>query len=71
MNLGGPDNQESVKPFLFNLFNDPAIINIIQPFRFFIAKLISSLREKKAKGIYKLMGGGSPILKLLNVKKNL
>jgi len=69
MNLGGPDKQESVKPFLFNLFNDPAIINIIQPFRFLIAKLISSLREKKAKGIYKLMGGGSPILKLTEFQK--
>jgi len=69
MNLGGPDKQEAVKPFLFNLFNDPAIINIIQPFRFFIAKLISSFREKKAKGIYKLMGGGSPILKLTEFQK--
>jgi len=69
MNLGGPDKQESVKPFLFNLFNDPAIINIIQPFRFLIAKLISSLREKKAKGIYRLMGGGSPILKLTRYQK--
>jgi len=69
MNLGGPDKQETVKPFLFNLFNDPAIINIIQPFRFFIAKLISFLREKKAKGIYKLMGGGSPILKLTEFQK--
>jgi len=69
MNLGGPDKQEAVKPFLFNLFNDPAIINIIQPFRFFIAKLISSLREKKAKGIYKLMGGGSPIVKLTEFQK--
>jgi len=69
MNLGGPDKQESVKPFLFNLFNDPAIISIIQPFRFLIAKLISSLREKKAKGIYKLMGGGSPILKLTKLQK--
>jgi len=69
MNLGGPDKQEAVKPFLFNLFNDPAIINIIQPFRFFIAKLISSLRENKAKNIYKLMGGGSPILKLTEFQK--
>ena len=25
-NLGGPDQLSSVKPFLFNLFNDPAII---------------------------------------------
>jgi len=69
MNLGGPDRQESVRPFLFNLFNDPAIINIIQPFRFFTAKLISIFREKKAKGIYKLMGGGSPILELTELQK--
>ena len=27
-NLGGPDKLESVEPFLFNLFNDPAIISI-------------------------------------------
>jgi len=27
-NLGGPDKLESVEPFLFNLFNDPAIIGI-------------------------------------------
>ena len=25
-NLGGPDSQESVEPFLFNLFNDPEIL---------------------------------------------
>ena len=27
-NLGGPDRLESVKPFLFNLFNDKSIINL-------------------------------------------
>jgi ferrochelatase len=36
-NLGGPDKLEEVKPFLFNLFNDQAIINFPQPFRFFLA----------------------------------
>lgn len=61
-NLGGPDNQGAVKPFLFNLFNDKAIIGLPQPFRFLLAKLISSSREKLAKANYALMGGGSPIL---------
>lgn len=61
-NLGGPDNLESVKPFLFNLFYDKAIINLINPFRFIIATLISSLRNKKSQGIYAQMGGKSPIL---------
>lgn len=61
-NLGGPDKQEAVRPFLFNLFNDKAIIGAPQPFRFFIAQLISRTREKLAKANYALMGGGSPIL---------
>ena len=61
-NLGGPDKLKSVKPFLFNLFNDKAIISLPQPFRFLLAKLISSRREKKAQNIYKQIGGKSPIL---------
>lgn len=61
-NLGGPDKQEAVRPFLFNLFNDKAIIGAPQPIRFFIAQLISRTREKMAKANYALMGGGSPIL---------
>ncbi|MEZ5972347.1 MAG: ferrochelatase [Hyphomonadaceae bacterium] len=61
-NLGGPDKQESVRPFLFNLFNDNAIIGLPQPLRFLLAKLISGSREKLAKANYALMGGGSPIL---------
>ena len=39
-NLGGPDKSESVEPFLFNLFNDPAIINIPSIFRRLLAKFI-------------------------------
>jgi ferrochelatase len=61
-NLGGPDDQASVKPFLFSLFNDPAIIGLPQPFRTLLARLISSRREKSAQANYALMGGGSPLL---------
>jgi len=61
-NLGGPDTQQAVRPFLFNLFNDKAIIGLPQPLRFLIAQLISRSREKLAKANYALMGGGSPIL---------
>ena len=39
--LGGPDKLESVEPFLFNLFNDPAIISIPSIFRYPLAKFIS------------------------------
>jgi ferrochelatase len=61
-NLGGPDSLEAVQPFLFNLFYDPAIISLPNPFRYLLAKLISSRRNEKASGIYKLMGGKSPIV---------
>lgn len=61
-NLGGPDKLSSVKPFLFNLFNDKAIISLPQPLRFLLAKFISSRREKKSQNIYKQIGGKSPIL---------
>ena len=63
-NLGGPDDLKAVEPFLFNLFSDPAIITVANPFRWLIAKLISSRRASKARGIYAQMGGKSPILDL-------
>ena len=63
-NLGGPDKLESVEPFLFNLFNDPAIISIPSIFRYPLAKLISKRRAPIAKNIYKEIGNKSPILEL-------
>lgn len=61
-NLGGPDGPDAVAPFLFNLFNDEAIIGAPQPIRWMIAKLISTRRAPVAREIYEHMGGGSPIL---------
>ena len=63
-NLGGPDKPESVEPFLFNLFNDPAIINIPSIFRYPLAKFISKKRAPIAKNIYKEIENKSPILEL-------
>ena len=63
-NLGGPDNLENVEPFLFNLFNDPAILNLPTFLRYPLAKLISNRRAPVAKKIYQELGGSSPILKL-------
>jgi ferrochelatase len=63
-NLGGPDRLESVQPFLFNLFNDPAILNLPAFLRYPLAKLISNRRTPTAKKIYQELGGSSPILKL-------
>ena len=65
-NLGGPDKIENVEPFLFNLFNDSAILNLPLILRFPLAKLIANRRAPIAKKIYKELGGSSPILKLTN-----
>jgi ferrochelatase len=62
-NLGGPDSPKAVRPFLFNLFSDPAIINLPNPFRWMLAKLIARSREKAAQANYAHMGGSSPIAK--------
>lgn len=61
-NLGGPDGPDAVRPFLFNLFNDPAIISLPGILRTPLAALISSRREESAKANYAIMGGGSPLL---------
>jgi protoporphyrin/coproporphyrin ferrochelatase len=60
-NLGGPDALSAVKPFLFNLFYDPAILPLPNPFRWMLAKFISGRRALYAQNIYKKIGGKSPI----------
>ena len=62
LNLGGPDRPEAVEPFLFNLFNDPAIVGVPRPVRWCLAKLISKRRGPVAREIYENLGGRSPIL---------
>ncbi len=61
-NLGGPDGPEAVQPFLFNLFNDRAIIGLPNPFRRLLATFISRRRAPKAQAIYDEIGGKSPIV---------
>ena len=64
LNLGGPDRPESVKSFLFNLFNDPLIIRLPGFLRTPLAWLISTRRNKEAQAIYSEIGGKSPILEI-------
>lgn len=61
-NLGGPDSPEAIRPFLFNLFDDPAIIGAPGPVRRALAHFISWRRAPKAAEIYGKIGGRSPIL---------
>jgi ferrochelatase len=63
LNLGGPDSPEAVRPFLFNLFNDPAIIETPQPVRWLLAQIISRRRASYARRTYARIGGASPLLK--------
>jgi|TARA_B100000427_G_scaffold297143_1_gene277315 ferrochelatase len=69
-NLGGPDKLENVEPFLFNLFNDPAILNLPLFLRYPLAKIISNRRAPIAKNIYEEIGGSSPILELTENQAN-
>ena len=61
-NLGGPDAATAIEPFLFNLFNDPAIIGLPWPLRPFLARLLARRRAVTARGIYAQIGDRSPIL---------
>ena len=60
-NLGGPDRLESVEPFLFNLFSDPAIIPFPSLLRRAVARFAARRRAPAARAIYEHLGGASPI----------
>jgi ferrochelatase len=62
MNLGGPDSLAAVKPFLVNLFSDPAIIGLPGFLRLPLARFVASRRAPVARDIYARLGGRSPLL---------
>ncbi len=62
MNLGGPDSPDAVRPFLYNLFSDKAIIRLPAPLRLPLAALIAARRAPTARQIYARLGGASPLL---------
>lgn len=61
-NLGGPDGPRDVRPFLQNLFSDPAIIGAPGPVRRLFAFVFAWMRRRSAVANYAVMGGGSPLL---------
>lgn len=61
-NLGGPLNQSHIRPFLYNLFSDPHIIQLPGIIRLPIAWGLSRLRAAKVRQNYQKLGGGSPLL---------
>ena len=62
MNLGGPDSPDAVRPFLYNLFSDKAIIRLPAPLRLPLAALIAARRAPTARQIFARLGGASPLL---------
>jgi ferrochelatase len=65
-NLGGPDSPAAVKPFLVNLFTDPAILRVPFFVRPLLARIIALARVKPATANYAILGGKSPLLELTN-----
>ena len=63
-NLGGPDRPEAIKPFLRNLFLDPAILRVPFFVRPILARVIARARVAPATANYALLGGKSPLLGL-------
>jgi ferrochelatase len=63
-NLGGPDRPEAVRPFLLNLFSDPAILRVGPILRPILARIIAGRRAGPAGENYAILGGSSPLLGL-------
>lgn len=65
LNMGGPEKQEDVKPFLNNLFADRDIIRLGPSFlQKYIARYIAHKRAPKSRSIYRKIGGGSPLKRI-------
>lgn len=62
MNMGGPDSEAAVAPFLTNLFLDPEILPLPLPgfLRNIVARRIAAKRAPKVIPRYRLLGGKSP-----------
>ncbi|HVV65378.1 MAG TPA: ferrochelatase [Rhizomicrobium sp.] len=61
-NLGGPDSEDAVEPFLRNLFTDPAILPLPGFVRQALGGFIARRRAPLTRRIYARIGGRSPIL---------
>lgn len=65
-NLGGPDSPAAVRPFLVNLFTDPAILRVPGFLRPLMGRVIAWNRTRAAQENYAILGGKSPLLGLTN-----
>jgi ferrochelatase len=67
-NSGGPESLDDVKPFLYNLLMDPAVLPLPVGgrLRHWLATSIASVRAGTLRDRYEVIGGGSPLTRLAN-----
>lgn len=64
LNFGGPNNLAEVKPFLYRLFADPAVlVGVPTPLRQILAFFIAQVKGGSSIEAYRSIGGSSPQLK--------
>lgn len=63
LNMGGPENQDQIQPFLFQMLQDKNIVPLPGPdlIQRYFARFISRSRREKVAIHYELLGGGSPL----------
>lgn len=64
LNLGGPERLEDVEQYLFNIFNDPYILDFPWPLAWLrkpLARRIARKRAPESRENYRKIGGGSPL----------
>jgi ferrochelatase len=64
LNYGCPDSPRAVYPFLYNLFNDPAILPVPAVLRSWLAARIATRRWPEAADNYRRIGG-SPMRRII------
>lgn len=70
LNMGGPENPEDIRPFLYNIFSDREIIRLGPPFlQKPLAWHIARKRAPKSMETYAKIGGGSPIARITRAQQ--
>src|SRR6266496_462577 len=69
LNFGGPWTLSDVKPFLYRLFSNPAVlVGVPAPFRQLVALLIAQVKGRSSIKSYRSIGNGSPQLKWTTIQ---
>ncbi len=64
LNMGGPESTAAVRPFLEELFSDPAILPLPAAIRLPLARWIARMRASRVVPRYERIGGRSPLVEI-------